>query len=320
MVRNFPLLVRLDNGNFDFSQAATSGSDLRFARADGQILAHEIGGWNSKGPSPAAEIWVKVDSLAVNGDSAVFSMYWGNVSAASTSDGASVFDPAFGHSGVYHLSEPGTGLAGEFKDATGRYDGTGGNGDVKLLPEAAEAAVGMGQEFRPGHQGLITLPGDFDPGAEAWTVQFWIKKEGASTNEVVFRKGEAWTKDTPRFQLILPVGPSNLVKLEQPDDIFSTKVSLPDNAFLFLGVVYTGSRADVYVNGEYVESKPFTQAASSAGRTLLGASSINGSQGFSGVLNEVWSASTTRTAAWIKLEYENQKPGSRLVKIIRVNR
>ena len=35
---NFPVLVRLDSGNFDFALARTDGHDIRFTAADGQTL------------------------------------------------------------------------------------------------------------------------------------------------------------------------------------------------------------------------------------------------------------------------------------------
>ncbi|MEM7015297.1 MAG: hypothetical protein AAF585_27890, partial [Verrucomicrobiota bacterium] len=43
---NFPLLVRLKEDSFDFSQAKSKGEDIRFS-ADGKPLAYQIEGWDA---------------------------------------------------------------------------------------------------------------------------------------------------------------------------------------------------------------------------------------------------------------------------------
>ena len=51
---NFPVLVTLaDNSpsGFHYSDCAASGSDLRFADADGNLIPHEIDTWNTSGTS-----------------------------------------------------------------------------------------------------------------------------------------------------------------------------------------------------------------------------------------------------------------------------
>ena len=57
----FPLLVRLDKDNFDFKQAKTDGSDIRFADAPGAPLAYQIDAWNSL--AGTASVWVRVPEI-----------------------------------------------------------------------------------------------------------------------------------------------------------------------------------------------------------------------------------------------------------------
>ena len=61
----FPVLVRLSTSilGFDYSLCAPNGADLRFADADGRLLAHEVDTWNPAGESC---VWVKVPVLAGN--------------------------------------------------------------------------------------------------------------------------------------------------------------------------------------------------------------------------------------------------------------
>ena len=71
---NFPLLVRLSSTRqlgFDPAECGVNGADLRFALADGTLLAHEIDTWNQTGESL---VWVNVPSLAA--DTKVIA-YWG---------------------------------------------------------------------------------------------------------------------------------------------------------------------------------------------------------------------------------------------------
>ena len=46
--KNFPLLVRIHQDFFDFSQAESRGEDIRFS-ANGKPLAYQIEHWNAAG-------------------------------------------------------------------------------------------------------------------------------------------------------------------------------------------------------------------------------------------------------------------------------
>ena len=51
---NFPLLVRIHQDFFDFSQAESRGEDIRFS-ANGKPLAYQIEHWNATGGHAA--VW-----------------------------------------------------------------------------------------------------------------------------------------------------------------------------------------------------------------------------------------------------------------------
>ena len=65
-VYNFPVLVRLNRGNFNFSEAKGNGEDVRFVKpdVDSTPLLFEIERWDSS--TGAAEIWVRVDTVYAN--------------------------------------------------------------------------------------------------------------------------------------------------------------------------------------------------------------------------------------------------------------
>ena len=116
-VYNFPLLVRLDEENFDFSQAKPDGSDIRFTKSDYSPLEHEIERWDQS--SYQAEVWVKVDTLFGNDSLQWIMMYWGNEDAQDRSNAAAVFDTASGFQGVWHLA----GDQNEYDATANSYDG-----------------------------------------------------------------------------------------------------------------------------------------------------------------------------------------------------
>jgi hypothetical protein len=101
-VTDFPVLVRLKSGNFDFSQEKAGGADIRFTKPDNTFLPYEIERWDAA--SQRADIWVKVDTVRGNDSTQSITMYWGNQNAADESNGAAVFDTANGFQGVWHLN------------------------------------------------------------------------------------------------------------------------------------------------------------------------------------------------------------------------
>ena len=100
---NFPVLVRLSSARqsgFNPADCGANGADLRFALADGTLLAHEIDTWSLSGESL---VWVNVPSLS---SSTEIVAYWGVIdsSSAPVVNAADTW-PDF--VAVYHLNEGG---------------------------------------------------------------------------------------------------------------------------------------------------------------------------------------------------------------------
>ena len=115
-VLNFPMLVRLNGDNFNFTQAESNGEDIRFAKSDGSPLEFEIERWDAS--SNAAEVWVRVDTIYGNNNTQTLTMYWGKGGSLNCSDPEAVFDTTNGFAAVFHLEEDGNTTAGGYKDAT----------------------------------------------------------------------------------------------------------------------------------------------------------------------------------------------------------
>ena len=102
VVRDFPLLVRLNKDFFDFSQAKADGADLRFSTVSGEPLAYQIEEWDAT--RGLAAIWVRIPVITGNARQEI-KVYWGNTAAVSESSGPAVFNSANDFAAVLHMNE-----------------------------------------------------------------------------------------------------------------------------------------------------------------------------------------------------------------------
>jgi len=97
-LNNFPVLVKLTSGRFDYNHANPDGSDIRFFDADGNKLSYEIEKWAYNGDS---FIWVKVPEISSNTD--YIWLYYGNSNAKDAQDTVNVWSNNYLM--VQHLDE-----------------------------------------------------------------------------------------------------------------------------------------------------------------------------------------------------------------------
>ncbi len=313
-VRNAPLLIRLTGDNFKFSEADSLGNDIRFSKADGTPLDYEVSRWDAQ--ALQAEIWVRVDTVYCD-DTTRIRMYWGNPAATSAADSKGVFQVANGFNGVWHLGESPKGAEGEFKDAVGRNDGTGGGGNANYLTTRIAAVTGFGQDFgSPNCKGTISIPNAMDPGPSGWTFQSWVRVRG-SNEGVLFSKCNGADRTHGRFQIVVKAGNGHQLALASLASICLTNVYLPDNASVLLTIVYDGQNADFYVDGFLRESHKWTQDPDSTAAVTIGSDAPSDiAAGFQGYLDEVWISSTPRKPEWTRLAFENQKTTTNLISML----
>ena len=99
--KDFPVLIRLDQNNFNFNKAKEKGEDLRFTDRNGRPLSYEIECWDKI--NKVAEIWVKVPIIHGNAETDFIIMKSGNPAAVSESNSAVVFERKNGFVLVFHL-------------------------------------------------------------------------------------------------------------------------------------------------------------------------------------------------------------------------
>jgi len=318
-VVGFPVLIRLTTAGFDFTQAKPGGNDVRFANSNNVSLPYEVERWDPAGGH--AEIWVKADTVFGDNNSQYIVFYWGNATAVSESNGATVFDTSNGFQGVWHLAEAGNAVA---VDATlNHYNGTPFN---LTAASAVQGTVGMARQFN-GQSSYITMPGtatgalDFPKNA-TYSVSAWVNAD--SLNEryrIIASKGNKQynlqVKNTDEWEFTeFRDTPQDSVGWEE------TTTPAMTGAWTYLVGVRAGTMQYLYANGVCVDSSTtlFPLKASDTLRQrdqtkdfTIGKLPDSPSYFFSGKIDEVRVSNVQLGPDWIQLCYMNQRTDDKLV-------
>ncbi len=290
---NFPLLVRLNKDFFDFKQAKPKGEDIRFATSAGVPLAYQVEDWDAaKG---TASIWVRIPNIKGNARQPL-QIYWGKTDAVSESNGKAVFNEANAYLSVWHMTDP-------VKDEVGTLE------SKDQGTTAGMGMVGPGRHFA-GKQGvacgenITTLPS----GASPHSTEVWYRAD-ASNMDLVCWGQEGTPSGKVRMQLQSPPH----IYIDSDGGSIHAKSALPKSEWTQVVHTYDGKAGQVYVNGKLDVAAP-TQTQMkilSPARMWLGGWYNN--YGFVGDMDEVRISKVARSADWVRLQYENQKPLQTLV-------
>lgn len=317
-VINFPVLIRLNNNNFNFNQAQEDGSDIRFSKVNGAPLPYEIEQWDIS--TSQAAIWIKTDTIYGNDSSQSIVMYWGNPIAKSESDSRSVFDTATGLQGVWHLAENGE----QVLDATDhRYNGSR-KGELKR----SLGISGYGQSFG-GSGDFIELGNVGNFGVSDFTFSAWIKRKVTSKRQTIASKSTGG-QSSSSYGWLIDIDPDGALFFFMATSAGSwgnpgtfTLASnkwITDSAWHHIAVVIDRSgenKSRMYIDGSDVSSLPATgmTAIGNVSNTLplrFGADANGGNPWF-GILDECSIAFGIRSQEWIRLSYMSQKINSQFV-------
>ncbi len=325
-VYDFPVLIRLNTGNFDFAQVRNNGGDIMFAGSGNAPLPFEIERWDPA--AGRAEIWVKIDTVFGNNDKQFITMYWGAStidstgsypgSAISRSNGAAVFDTANGFQGAWHFGEA---AKDTLRDATdNRHHGVSPD---SARPPVAEGIIGACRYF-DGKGDFVVMPntasGTLDfPQNGAYSVSAWVMAD-------TFNESQQTLVSKDKYQYFLWLSSASWQFCEYRDRAGWEVSAQPASVgkWVLLTGVRDGAKQYLYVDGEPADSvvlKPFADPRSAAGDLIIGrahefATAPNLQAGycsFSGGIDEVRIDNTARSADWIKLCYMNQRIDDRLI-------
>jgi hypothetical protein len=307
-VGNFPVLIRLRDSVFDFSQARPDGADIRFAKKDTTLLPFEIERWDPV--HGTAAMWVLFDSVRGGDGDQSFFMFWGNPNVQNASNGAAVFKASNGFIGVWHLDTLLTDATGNLHD--GRNCG------------AADATGIIGAAKRFDGQDSITVAGLLGEPASV-TLSGWVKTDTtiASGQEIVSIGDAALIRADETVNGYGTGGYAHRYTVK--GDTSFTKVTsglnIAKTGWRFVAFTFdnVNQAHTLYIDGAAlrVDTSPYAIDYSGVGNnTFIGAHANNKtSYNSRGVIDEVRVCGVARSADWIKLCYMNQRNDDRLVRL-----
>lgn len=279
----FPVVVRLHSGNFDFSGANIDGSDIRFIAADDKTeLKYHIEKYDSV--NELAVIWVQLPKVDAAEKDAHFWIYSGNEKATATADAKTTWDT--NTVAAFHFAEKSL-----FQDSS--TNGLLASGDVTLQKAAllGEAAVFANKPFvLPLHSALKRSAG------AGYTWSAWIKPANLPQKATLYSQGDAVSFKIDGQKLSLNVGASNISGGE-----------IKSATWQYVAFTMEGGKANIYVNGVSVG----TGEAS----VIDTESEVRIGDGYTGEMDEMEIANVARSAEWLKLSTSAQGMDSQLLKV-----
>ena len=312
--KNFPLLVWLNSGNFNFGEAQPGGGDIRFESGTGTPLVYQIERWDPAGD--AACVWVRIPTIKGNARQEI-KMFWGKAGAGSESNGKRVFGTDAGFAGVWHLGD-------DLEDSTSNNLNGSNNGSTKV-----PGIIGGGHAF--GLDKLIKIrqaggkpDGKVDcmpSGNQDRSMSAWINPtsyEGLNWASATIGGWDGITQGSKANEALSYMTLSDrgqvIFHLYGADPRSSTRVSLDEWHHVALSV--SGNKVRYYLDGVLDQNiapsgKDFAAIAplKTASPVEVNVGDHGGGRGpFNGALDEVRFEGVARSADWMKLCYENQKP------------
>ena len=296
-MEEFPLLVRLSKETFNFSQAQLHGEDVRFT-VDGKPLPFQIDMWDAE--LGIAAIWVRIPVINGN-ERQLITMHWGKPDAKSQSNGKAVFNASNGHVVAMHLGDSNQKVLDEVGTVSPMDSGT----------TSSPGVIGFARHFEAGNgiacgEKLREMP----TGANANTTQAWIRAEQVNTTVV------GWGNEQAQGKVVMQIRSPPQVRMDcyfSNADVASNE-RLPMREWVHIAHTYTPGESRVYVNGQLAGQTSGNDSPlriRKPARMWLGG--WYGNYDFQGEIDEVRISSVPRSAEWIRLEYENQKPLQTLV-------
>ncbi len=292
---DFPLLLRFNSANFPFNKAADDGRDIRFTTATGTAISYQIEQWDSV--NGKAAVWVKIPSIAANARQEI-KMYFGKTGVTSESSGNAVFSAANGYASVHHLGDT---LADEIGTTTPTNSGTTATNG--LIGRARTFASGQGIQCGTTITGLPSGTGPISTGV-------WIRP--SAFGKVVL----GWGLESPGNKVVINLLSPPRINVDCNFGAADMRGSdpIPSSEWSYVVHTFETTGTRLYVNGVLDDSNHGgVMNISSPCRLDIGAFLPNANYSFVGDMDELRISNVVRSANWVKLEYENQKPMQTLV-------
>lgn len=330
-VARIPLRFAVTADDIDLSEARADGSDIRVTNEKGEPLPCELQLWD-----PAAktgQVWVLMDTVFADSSQKV-RLYWGYAGDKAAPEAwpqGSVFSVADGYAAAWHLDEDPFAAGRAMKDNSGRRnDGTAMN-----YAEAGGAVSGiLGSGLLLDGKTQYLASGKEFTNPNVYTYGGWIKTTTAAggrifdfTNKDTATATNFWDRLIHMYMdgtvingVYPPKVPGTPMPTEGTYKILPGPIPLNDGQWHHVAARLSGKGQALFVDGVKVAEDPATvEAENISGFWRLGFGHLSnwGPAGtgtyFQGVVDEVWITHAERSDDFLRLTFENQKPGSLLL-------
>ncbi|MBN2101901.1 MAG: DUF2341 domain-containing protein, partial [Candidatus Aenigmarchaeota archaeon] len=283
---DFPVMVNLTSGRFNFSRAQSNGEDIRFVDNYYNDLPHEIEYWNAT--SQQAIIWTRLSNVSNTTDT-TFWMYYGNDAVSDGQNMTGVWDSEFLL--VQHLDE----TSGTYHYDSSQY---GNDGTVSSVTMDSAGKIDGGDQILGGSGRYVRH--DFNT-SNVVTVSAWAQLPDNTDDDMIWvidRVGvndlDLWFTDgytSPRLFLNTWDSDGNPI-CSQPSGV--------GNWHLYTMVIDNGN-TNLYIDGQLAGS-PGYRDPTGVGFYI----SWTTTYGWNGYVDEVRVSNTSRSLAWINASFYAQ--------------
>ncbi|MBP6991860.1 MAG: DUF2341 domain-containing protein [Spirochaetes bacterium] len=315
-VSNFPLLVRLsDPGLIDIVR--DGAPDIRFRDPDGTPLAYQIERWDKS--LDAAEVWVLVPQIDGNSNTDYITMHFddkSNDTVPGRQEPGKVFGTGNQFAGVWHMNEA-DGLT--VVDSTANKN----NSVARSTTRSANELIGGAQYFNNTNSIRIahntTLNGTSGSGM---TISVWAKHyEGAmSENQAIVTKQSDTGSDYGYGFYTSTLDDYIYLRRDNTNFIYTNYTLLSDTIGTdwdyYVVRLNNSTTGSIYFNGtvQSLADNTISSLLTNTSDVYFGRfNNLTTYDTFQGSLDEIRIENTQRSAAWIKLCYENQRQDQTLI-------
>jgi hypothetical protein len=323
-VISYPVLVRLNPAVFtDFSNTLQGGADIRFAKSNGTHLPYEIERWvDGTNNNDTAEIWVKVDTVIGNNSTQHIVMFWNKNGVSSRSNGNAVFDVDNAFQGVWHLNELPIKDNTTIMDRT-RYANHGIPRNNWTSDDRVDGIIGKSLNF----DGPTASNGDYVqlPFSQSMdntgdmTISCWFRLANSASTDLYGIAGKFRDSASIYSGYLIRRAADQHVQFMVGDGtanaglIVGSNKTVVDSFWHHAAGVVNAGVMHLYLDGnkqnDSITGTPVASVYGTIGRRTLSANNSF----FIGDIDEVRFNNTARSADWIKLSFENQRMGQKLV-------
>ncbi len=295
-INDFPLLLKLHSGNFNFANAKDDGTDIRFVTSDGTtLLKHHIERYDTI--DEMALIWIRLTRVSADTATEYIWMYYGNNDAAGGQDIAGTY--AVDQVLVMHLDE----IEGNPKDATAYKNNAakfkGGLG----LP----SIIGTGATISAVDDAVTVAKSPSMDFSSGFTFSSWIRANEGVTDAVLF----SMAGDTGEIKIAVENSMVYCTVTSDTGTVVTTEkttgISPMTWQHLCVTVVPDG-RITITLDGiESTWSDMKFSMPLLTGNMVIG-NSIDSSKPFLGDMDEIRVAKSAKSQSYIRLSYNTEGP------------